>query len=104
MKGIPPMKVRMVGLAALCCALTLIISFSNSHQSRSQTTKTSLSNGLSQAEQDLLTEINLARAKPTLYASYLEGLKPLFNGKQYTPAGQAALMTEEGWSAAEDAI
>jgi uncharacterized protein YkwD len=98
------MKVRMVGLAALCCALTLIISFSNSHKSRSQTTKTSLSNGLSQAEQDLLTEINLARAKPTLYASYLEELKPLFNGKQYTPAGQAALMTEEGWSAAEDAI
>ncbi len=99
------MKVRLAGLASLCCALTLIVSFSNSQQSRSQTTRVSSSNGQSQAEQDLLNEINQARAHPQVYASYLQKLKPLFNGKEYKPAGQeAAITTAEGWSAVEDAI
>src|SRR3979409_2636581 len=69
----PPMKVRMIGLAALCCAFTLIVSFSNSPKSRSQTSKAAPGNGVSQAEQDLLTEINQARANPGVYASYLDG-------------------------------
>lgn len=96
------MKVRLAGLASLCCALTLIVSFSNSPETRS--TRASSSNGLSQAEQDLLTEINLARAKPNVYATYLEGLKPHFNGKLYTRPGHPALTTQEGWSAVEEAI
>jgi uncharacterized protein YkwD len=99
------MKVRLAGVALLCCVLTLIVSFSNSPTIRSQTTRVSSSNGLSQAEQDLLNEINLARAQPKVYASYLEKLKPLFNGKAYKVAGQDdVITTEEGWSAVEDAI
>jgi uncharacterized protein YkwD len=98
------MKVRLAGLASLCCALTLIVSFSNSRQSRSQTTRVSSNNGQSQAEQDLLNEINLARADPHVYASYLEKLKPLFNGKEYTTPANGALTTQEGWGAVEDAI
>ncbi len=97
------MKVRLAAVASLCCVLTLIVSFSNSDPIRSQTTKVSSSNGLSQAEQDLLTEINLARAQPQVYASYLAKLKPLFNGKEYKN-GDLAVTTEEGWSAVEDAI
>jgi uncharacterized protein YkwD len=97
------MKVRLAAVASLCCVLTLIVSFSNSVLIRSQTTKVSSSNGLSQAEQDLLTEINLARARPQVYASYLAKLKPLFNGKEYKN-GDLAVTTEEGWSAVEDAI
>jgi uncharacterized protein YkwD len=59
----------------------------------------------SQAEQDLLNEINQARAQPQVYADYLEKLKPLFKGKQYTAAGSdVALVTLEGWDAVEDAI
>lgn len=60
-------------------------------------------NGLSQDEQDLLNEINQDRAHPQVYASYLEKLKPLFNGKEYKTA-TLAVTTEEGWSAVEDAI
>jgi len=101
MKGIPQMKVRLAGLFALCCALTLVASFLNSPES--QSTKAS-SDALSQAEQDLLKEINLARANPNVYATYLEGLKPLFSGKLYTRPGHGALTTEEGWSAVEEAI
>jgi uncharacterized protein YkwD len=92
------MKVRLVGLVTLC-ALILILSIPGSRQSHSQTTKASLSQG----EQDLLSEINQARANPQVYASYLEKLKPLFKGKEYRTQ-TLAVTTEEGWSAVEDAI
>ncbi|HKP37674.1 MAG TPA: CAP domain-containing protein, partial [Pyrinomonadaceae bacterium] len=59
---------------------------------------------MSEPERDLLNEINQARANPQLYASYLEKLKPLFNGKQYKMSNGAALVTEEGWTAVDDAI
>jgi uncharacterized protein YkwD len=95
MKGIPSMKVRLAGLATLCCAIVLTLTFSNSFRSQSQNTKVSSGSGLSQPEQDLLNEINQARAHPGTYASYLEGLKPLFKGKVYTRAGQPGLTTEE---------
>jgi len=61
-------------------------------------------NPLSAAERDLMNEINDARAHPEVYASYLEKLKPLFSGKEYRRTGQPALITEEGWSAVEDAV
>jgi uncharacterized protein YkwD len=96
------MKVRLV-LTALCCALALIASFSGKNSTHSQT-KTSTATGLSQAEQDLLTEINQARANPGSYASYLENLKPSFSGKEYQPTGRPALITQEGWAAVDDAI
>jgi uncharacterized protein YkwD len=98
------MKVRFVGLVALCCAFGILLSFSAADIGQTQTTKSPPSNGLSKDEQDLLNEINLARANPQRYASYLEGLKPLFHGKQYTPSGQDSFTTQEGWSAVEDAI
>jgi uncharacterized protein YkwD len=59
---------------------------------------------LTDSERDLLNEINQARANPTLYATYLEKLKPQFSGRRYTPAGKDPLTTEEGWSAVDDAI
>jgi len=59
---------------------------------------------LTDPERDLLNEINEARANPQLYASYLEKLKPLFSGRQYTAAGHDPLTTEEGWNAVDDAI
>lgn len=98
------MKVRLVGVTALCCALAMIASFSDRNSSHSQTSKTSTATGLPQAEQDLLTEINQARANPGAYASYLENLKPFFNGKEYKPTGHLALTTLEGWAAVDDAI
>jgi uncharacterized protein YkwD len=92
------MKVRLVGLVTLC-ALTLILSIPGWREGHSQTTKAAPS----RAEQDLLNEINQARANPQLFASYLEKLKPLFKGKEYKTE-TLAVTTEEGWSAVEDAI
>ena len=94
------MKFRLFGLFALCCALVVVL-WNRSETSHSQTTKAALS----QTEQDLLSEINKARAEPQVYAAYLEKLKPLFKGKIYTAAGQeSGLETQEGWDAVEDAI
>jgi len=92
------MKVRLVGLVTLC-ALTLILSIPGSREGHSQTTKAAPS----KAEQDLLNEINQARANPQVFASYLEKLKPLFKGKEYKTE-TLAVTTEEGWNAVEDAI
>lgn len=98
------MRVRFIGLVALCCACGIFLSFSASDRGQSQTTQTPASDGLSKDERELLTEINLARANPQQYATYLEGLKPLFHGNEYRPSDQDAFTTQEGWSAVEDAI
>jgi uncharacterized protein YkwD len=93
------MKFRLFGLSALFFALA----FTLCHQpptTQSQATKATLT-----PEQDLLNEINKARAQPQIYAAYLEKLKPLFSGKVYTAEGMASgLETQEGWLAVEDAI
>lgn len=94
------MKFRLLGLFALACALGIIV-WDKPETTHSQIKKSTLT--LSQAEQDLLTEINQARANPQLYAGYLEKLKPRFKGKQYTTE-TLDVETQEGWSAVEDAI
>jgi hypothetical protein len=86
------------------CALVMVVLCAVSDGTRSQTNQPAVGGGLSQAEGDLLSEVNQARAHPQVYASYLEKLKPLFNGKVYTPSGQEAYATREGWSAVEEAM
>src|SRR5712692_9492310 len=95
------MKVRLLLLAF--CTLVIVV-LSGSDRTRSQTNQLASGGGLSSAEGDLLSEVNQARAHPGTYASYLEKLKPLFNGKTYSPSGQEAYTTQEGWSAVEEAI
>jgi uncharacterized protein YkwD len=102
MKGIPQMKFRSPGVLALTCVFAILFSVNQRH-TYSQTKKASTP-ALSSAEQDLLNEINQARANPQMYAGYLEKLKPFFKGKAYDPNGQGALETQEGWAAVEDAI
>lgn len=96
------MKTRVLGLMSLCFAVALLCSFP-ADESHSQTSKSLSFSGLTQAEQDLLNEINLARANPQTYATYLEKLKPSFSGKEYKTA-TLAVTTQEGWNAVEDAI
>src|SRR3989442_756626 len=96
------MKFRLFGLFALCCAVAINVCSVRIKSGCSQTTKSTPA--LSVAEQDLLNEINQARAQPQTYATYLEQLKPLFKGKDYTATGQETLTTQEGWDAVEDAI
>src|ERR1041385_6025128 len=94
------MKLRLFGFFVLFCVSAVILC-NQSRTTHSQEPKATLS----QAEQDLLSEINKARAEPQVYAGYLEKLKPLFKGKVYTAEGQeSGLETQEGWDAVDDAI
>jgi len=102
MKGFPSMKFRLFGLFALCCAMAINLCSNRIQSGYSQTTKSTPA--LSKPEQDLLSEINQARAYPQTYATYLEQLKPLFKGKDFTAMGQETLTTQEGWDAVADAI
>lgn len=96
------MKLRPAILFVLIATLAVFTGFQSTH---SQTNKSSATGAtLSDSERELLNEINEARANPQLYASYLEKLRPMFNGKQYTVAGRDPLVTEEGWNAVDDAI
>ena len=55
-------------------------------------------------EQDIVSEINLARTRPAEYAAYLEGLRSMYAGKEYRRPGRPALVTEEGTKALDEAI
>jgi uncharacterized protein YkwD len=97
------MKIRFAGAFLLAVAALVAINTVSSQTSKSQLKVTT--DSLSESEHDLLKEINEVRANPQLYAGYLENLKPLFSGKQYTAAGHAApLLTAEGWEAVDNAI
>ncbi len=93
------MKVRLFLLSVLC-SLVFEVAVWNSPRIHSQGKTDSTANTMSKDEQDLLNEVNEARAHPDVYASYLEKLKPLFAGKVY----RGHLITQEGWAAVEDAI
>lgn len=94
------MKARLSILLAFSVTGAIFTNFQATH---SQTNKPS-SVTLSNSEQELLNEINQARANPQLYITYLEKLKPQFDGMKYTATGRPPLMTQEGWSAVDDAI
>lgn len=59
---------------------------------------------LSQLESEIVRQHNLARRDPALYATYLEALLPLFDGKILREPGRIALRTSEGASAVREAI
>lgn len=93
------MKGRLFLLSVLS-SLVIFVAISKSPTIHSQDKAESAVKALSKDEQDLMNEINEARAHPDVYASYLEKLKPLFAGKVY----KGTLETQEGWAAVEDAI
>lgn len=93
------MKIRFALAIAIVASLTVFTS-SYSQTNKSPATGTALSD----SERELLNEINQVRANPQLYVSYLEKLRPQFKGKEYKAPGRDPLLTEEGWSAVDDAI
>ena len=89
---------------ALLIVSIFCIAITGSHSTQAQTKSNVGSPTLSDPERDLLSEINLARAHPQTYASYLEKLRPMFDGKQYQPGGGISFTTQEGWTAVDEAI
>ncbi len=59
---------------------------------------------LSQFENEIVRQHNLVRQDPALYATHLEALLPLFDGKILREPGKIALRTREGAPAVREAI
>jgi uncharacterized protein YkwD len=60
---------------------------------------------LSTAENDILTEMNLARTQPQQYVAYVEAFKKYYKGKQLMiPGSKRALSTFDGVGAVDEAI
>ncbi len=59
---------------------------------------------LSKLEDEVLAEINLARANPTDYARYLEDLRRKYKGKELKFSDGDVLITNEGVAAVDEAI
>jgi uncharacterized protein YkwD len=90
-------------VSLLACLTALVVS----HHTRAARAKTVVNNSAASyatLEQEMIGELNLARTRPTEYAAYLEGMRPMFAGKEYRRPGKAALMTEEGAAALEESI
>jgi uncharacterized protein YkwD len=70
------------------------------------TTATAKNTGfMSQMEQDILDEMNLARADPQKYAGFVEGFKKYYDGNRLViPGRKKALVTNEGVPAVDEAI
>jgi uncharacterized protein YkwD len=98
------MNLRFVLIATLSFFVGIAAMAAGSQCLFAQTVKGPSAGALSANEQELLTEINQARAQPRVYATYLENLRPLFSGNVYKPTAGQSFTTEEGWSAVADAI
>ncbi len=59
---------------------------------------------LTTLEAQVLREMNLARARPAGYAASLEQLRKYFKGTQFKRPREAAVQTQEGVNAVDDAV
>jgi hypothetical protein len=59
---------------------------------------------LSDFEQGVLAELNLARTQPARYAEHLAGLRRYYHGREFRLPDKPILITQEGLPALEEAI
>ena len=87
------------------CALILSVNITPPETAAQQIVNAKSSASAAAAlEQDIVSEINLARERPAEYAAYLEQLRSLYSGREYRRPGKPGLMTEEGTKALDEAI
>ena len=59
---------------------------------------------LSDLEQEVVEELNLARSQPKTYAEFLMDYSKLFVGRELREPGEVTILTQEGRSAVNEAI
>lgn len=104
-----PMRITKSITLALCCLLLPAAGYSQTKKSKPKppTTvipKTIESPLLTKQEQDLLNEINSARANPTAYIRYLEEYRNYYQGTSVKFPDGSSLTTNEGVAALNEAI
>lgn len=83
-------------------ALLLLLPATRQHAQKAMLNKTPSS--IVALEQDMIRELNLARTRPTEYASFLEQWRPLYTGKEFRQTDRPALTTVEGVGALDEAV
>lgn len=109
-------KISIISLPLICVALVLSMllpsnligqspsSFATNKAKLDDSGKSGSAEYLSVFEQDVISEINLARANPAQYATYLEQFKRYYTGNRCAPPGQKEFVTNEGVAAVDEAI
>lgn len=109
-------KISFISLPLICAALALSMllpsnlsgqsssSFATNKAGLGGSAKSGSAEYLSAFEQDVINEINLARANPVQYATYLEKFKSYYTGNRCAPPGQKEFVTNEGVGAVDEAI
>ena len=91
-------------VSLVACLSSLVFLSHNPHAARAKSLSTNSAVSYEALEQEMISEINLARTRPSEYAAFLEGLRPRFSGKEYRQPGKPGLLTEEGAAPLEEAI
>jgi uncharacterized protein YkwD len=96
-------RLALVGRTTPVCLALLICGLIANAQQPSE--KTSAPAFLSSPEAEVINEINLARANPSRYATYLEETRKYYNGKSYLPPSRnKPVITFDGVAAVDEAI
>ncbi len=103
------MRIRKLITLALCCFLLHGVGYSQKKKSKPKPSitvipKTIESPLLTKQEQDLLNEINLARANPTAYIKHLEEYRSYYKETSVKFPDGSSLTTNEGVVALNEAI
>lgn len=83
---------------------SIISAFSLSAKSDNSPKREDRPGYLSDLEHDVVTELNLARLHPEIYADFLTQYSRLFVGRELYEPGEITIMTKEGRSAVNEAI
>jgi uncharacterized protein YkwD len=55
-------------------------------------------------EQEIASEINLARTRPAEYAAFVEQFRAYYSGREFRQPGKSPFLTEEGVAALDEAV
>jgi uncharacterized protein YkwD len=97
---VPPASLSRVAASLLLLALVAPNALPQSNANRA----TGGESNFKSLEEEMIREINLARAAPGEYAAHLERLRPHYAGKMLRIPGKPALTTEEGVAALDEAV
>lgn len=95
---------RLVRIVTMCCIIsTILISGCKQSDAPADSSTPPIDNtGITKT--DLLSELNTLRSNPKQYATYLEALRPYYNGNRFEEPGEVTIITQEGVSALNEAI
>jgi len=97
------MKIKRGSISVLLI-LNVLTSFANKHNPEKSPKEDDRAVYLSGLEHEVISELNLARTQPKVYADFLTSYSAFFIGNELHEPGKTILVTREGKSAVNEAI